>query len=82
MIIANGQTVIEASMFSGCSNLKSVVIPDSITKIANYAFWGTALKSIILPDNLTYLGENSFSYYQFDSDAFTVRDGLKYIGST
>jgi len=37
--------------FDGCSNLTSVILPDSLTSIGTYAFWGcTSLTSVTIPD--------------------------------
>ncbi len=51
--------------FSGCSSIKSVIIPESATSIGNYAFYKcTGLTSIIIPDNVTSIGIDAFSYCQ------------------
>lgn len=42
--------------------IKSVVIPNTIKTIGNYAFFGCELTSIIIPKNVTYLGHGAFSF--------------------
>lgn len=47
--------------FSYCSSLKSIDIPESVTKIKEAAFLCCkSLKDIVLPPELTYLGESAF----------------------
>ncbi|MBQ7315926.1 MAG: leucine-rich repeat domain-containing protein, partial [Clostridia bacterium] len=44
-------------MFSGCSSLTSIVIPDSVTSIGSYAFADcSSLTSIVIPDGVTRIG--------------------------
>ena len=39
----------------------SLVLPDSVTEIGDYAFSGcTALASIVIPDSVTSIGGNAF----------------------
>ena len=46
----------------GCHFLKSLVIPDSVTNIGDYAFWGcTSLKSLVIPDSVTHIGNGAFN---------------------
>lgn len=48
--------------FDTKSTLKSVVLPDSITKICAYSFYNcSALESVVLPANLQTIGAQSFS---------------------
>ena len=57
-----GKPVIGISIeaFYGATNLKSVVIPDSVTRINDYSFAGcTELTSLTLPQNLNYIGNHS-----------------------
>lgn len=43
------------------AKLQRVVLPDGVTRIGAYAFWGClSLEEIILPQTLTSLGENAF----------------------
>lgn len=42
--------------------IKSVVIPNTIKTIGNFAFFGCELTSIIIPKNVTYLGWGAFSF--------------------
>lgn len=45
-------TKIPQNMFYGCSNLKNLQIPDSVTTIEGEALSGTGIKSLVLPYNL------------------------------
>ena len=47
--------------FQGCSSLKSVVIPNSITEIGDNAFTGCAtLTSLHIPDSVVKIGSSAF----------------------
>ena len=47
-------TYIDASAFSGCSNLQEVIMPDSVTSIQSYAFANcTSLTNVHISTNLT-----------------------------
>ena len=54
-------TAIESWAFWGCSNMQSIVIPDSVTEIGNDAFKGCcSLQSIVIPDSVTVIGICAF----------------------
>lgn len=54
--------VISDYMFELCENLKSVILPSSVTSIGKRAFCRTGLTKIEFPDNITALGYDSFAY--------------------
>ena len=54
--------VINAVVFSKCSALTSVVIPEGVTTIGNKAFQYTGLTSVSIPASVTSLGEAVFVY--------------------
>ena len=61
IVISEGITEIEKSMFSGCYNLTEVKFPMSLERITAYAFSGcTALPSISFPPNVYYIGQAAF----------------------
>jgi len=52
----DGTEIVKAS-----TSLKSVTIPNSVTKIGDLAFFGCAyLKSVAIPDDITRIGKNAF----------------------
>lgn len=51
-IIPEGTTSIAKEAFMGCTNLTSVVIPDSVSVIREDAFNGTGLTEIIIPNSV------------------------------
>ena len=55
-------TKIGASAFAGCSNLKRIIIHNSVTYIGGSAFSGCSrLESITIPNEVTSIGANAFS---------------------
>lgn len=62
--VYNGKPVTEISngAFNGLSDIKKIVLPDSITKIGDNAFNGaTSLEVINIPDNVVSIGESAFA---------------------
>jgi hypothetical protein len=55
-----------SSAFQDCSELREVVLPQSITDVGTLAFWKcTSLTSVTLPDSLTQVG--SYAFYDCTS---------------
>ena len=54
-------TAIAYGTFTNCPNLKTVVLPDTLTRILGYAFYGCKqLTEIVLPKSLTSIGSHAF----------------------
>ena len=72
---------IPSGIFNSNSTLLSVVIPEGVTKIGNYAFDGcSALANVTLPSTLTTISENAFS--SCDSlISIVIPEGVTKIGS-
>lgn len=61
VIIEEGVTTLLANAFRDCTSLTSVEIPNSVTRIDNDAFYGTAWYDN-QPDGLVYAGKNVYKY--------------------
>ena len=55
------------SAFAGCDSLASVVIPNSVTLIGDYAFRRAYLESIEIPNSVTLIGDYAFSGARLES---------------
>lgn len=60
VVIQDGVTSVGAKSFKNYTNLKTVVLPASITKIGQDSFYGSGITSITLPANLTTIESQAF----------------------
>ena len=67
-------------MFSSCSSLTNITIPDSVTSIGGYAFSDcSSLTNITIPDSVTSIGEGAF-YGCSGLTSITIPEGVTSIG--
>ena len=73
------RTEIADGVFSGCSKLESVVLPNGLMKIGANVFSGTsALNTMTFPASLTEIGNSAFRTSGLTS--LTIPDGVTSIG--
>lgn len=73
-------TKIEQSTFYDCKNLKSIVIPNTVTEIKEQAFLGcTALTNVVFSKSLEFIGERAFDGCNFEY--VELHENVKEIGS-
>ena len=77
--IPEGYTYIGQDAFEENSNIKSVNLPKTITKISDYAFAHLSLKTIKLSDNLEFLGDQVFFDNQIEGKLVLPKN-LKNLG--
>jgi len=71
---------IAAQAFAGCTELRSVVLPDGLTQIGDAAFSGCdRLALITVPDSLRHVGERAFEDCKALSDIY-MPAGVAHIG--
>ena len=62
IILPNGISAIGMGTFAGNENITSVIFPETVIAIENYAFFGcTNLKSVTLPNTISEIGEGAFA---------------------
>jgi len=78
IVLEEGTSGIAGSAFRGCSGLKSITIPSSVTTIGPGAFYGcTGLTSITIPSSVTKIGSSAFyGTAWYDNQP----DGMVYAG--
>lgn len=57
---------ISENLFTDCSSLESVEIPNSVTEIEAQAFEGTAIKELKIPESVTTVGETVFRFTKIE----------------
>lgn len=60
-----------------CDNITSIIIPNSVKKIGDYAFMYSSVENIEIPENTTSIGEYAFAYSNFESN---IPDSVLFIG--
>ena len=82
VVLPNGLLSIPESLLNNCTNLKEVVIPESVTTIENHAFFGCAsLEKINLPAGLTEISNSLLGGCTALSE-ITIPDGVTAIGDS
>lgn len=62
--LVDGQQVTEigASCFAGCTDITTVILPETVEAINSHAFKGcTSLRGMSLPESVTFIGTGAFS---------------------
>ncbi len=79
LVIPDGVTEIK-NVFSGCSSIESITIPDSVTSIGEGAFSGCKnLKNVTIPDSVTSIGGSAF-YGCSGLESITIPGSVTSIG--
>lgn len=66
---------VDRGVFYGNTNLTYIKLPNSITYIDDYAFYGTSLRDVILPEQLKHIGINAFGNITTLRDVYAYKCG-------
>ncbi|MBQ9552659.1 MAG: leucine-rich repeat protein [Clostridia bacterium] len=77
--VESGTVNISNCAFLDCENLKSIIIPDSVTSIGAGAFGSTGLTSVTIPNSVTSIGEEAFGFCT-KLTSMTIGSGITSIG--
>lgn len=78
--LSNGIKKIEGNAFAGCSNLKDIMIPESVTSIGDYVFWDCKqLATIVLPRTLKKISNYMFCGCE-SLTSYSIPGGIETIG--
>ena len=81
-VIFSGRiTHIGDNLFSRCSKLRDVVIPDSVVTIGVYAFSGCPLTEVVIPDSVETIGDLAFAWCK-ELVKLTIGSGVTSIGGS
>ena len=76
-----GESVFNVNFVEACSNLTSIVIPDNVVSIGDYAFRGcTSLTNVTIPNSVTSIGDWTFSDCT-SLTSITIPDSVTSIGN-
>lgn len=80
IVIGEGVKIIPAYFAYGLTNLKGVIVPDSVTEIGRGAFQNSSIETINLPENLVTIEADSFRNTNINFVKFP--DKLRLIGES
>ena len=80
-VINSGVSNIGDYAFLGCTNLKSVTIPDSVTSIGDGAFSNCGLANVTIHNSVTSIGNSAFSNCA-SLTSVTIGDSVTFIGES
>ena len=67
------------SFFANCPKLKSIILPNTVTQIGNYAFYDCDFTNIYIPNSVKTIG--SYAFYSCDNLTTINLDSVEIIGS-
>ena len=70
-------TAIGRAAFAGYSNVDYIVLPRTVTRIGDYAFFRSSIRQIVIPASVNEVGKRIFGYCENLSSITTMMGGVR-----
>jgi hypothetical protein len=80
VVIENGVTTIGNYTFHSCDQITSITLPESMTRIGDFAFSFSGITSIVIPEGVTSIGASAF-YYCEELTTASISSTVENIGA-
>lgn len=67
--------------FVGCTSMKTIFLPSSLTRIKDYAFSASGLTSVSIPSSVVEIGNSAFMFTLLEEISFSEESNLEIIGA-
>lgn len=81
-IHGNSKDAIPSIALANCVTLKTIILPDKLERIEDYAFGGTILEgSLKIPNGVKYIGNYAFTNYWNENSGYSELPGGKLLAN-
>lgn len=75
-------TEISDNAFKNCTSIKGIELPETVTRIGSYAFYGSTLREMTVPSTVREIGNYAFSGCKYLTGITVEKDNPNYSSSS